>query len=180
MASKHGSKPKRNKQYRGSRLTQHGGLGVIAARHGESAAELTLQHADHELRTQEIDVVNTQYYQALDDVKCGQGTRKAMGRLVTAMNVTCVLCERGYGNEYIDVVIKALEALHRGGLRGGATGVYRLDGDGIRAIQESLGVHDAQLAHATHLDIEAARRVIDERIAQGLTYTHQPDKARRR
>ena len=173
----HSSKPPRRKKYHGGRIHMSGGLSVIAARNGESPAELTLTHADHAIRPQEIGTVNTQYFMALDQVKRGNGNAKAMAYLITAMNMACVLTELGYGAEYQPTVISALEGLHRAMVRAGDSGVYRLDGEGIRTIQEMLDVHDVQMEHATHRDIEAAKRMIDERIAQGQTYTHQPEMA---
>lgn len=175
----HSSKPPRRKKYQGGRKHMSGGLSVIAARMGESPAELTLRHADHSIRPQEIRTVNTQYWMALDEVKRGNGNQKAMAYLITAMNMACVLTELGLGTEYQPTVISALEGLHRSMVRAEENGVYRLDGDAVRTIQEMLEVHDAQMEHATHREIEAAKRMIDERIAQGQTYTHQPEMTKK-
>lgn len=172
----HSSKAPRRKKYQARQKDKGGGLAVVAARHGETVGELLRQDADFTLVREDITEVNMKYWMALDKIKRGAGNEEALGYLVTGVNMTLGLCEQGLGEEHLQLVIQALEAIHRSmqRVRGG---IYLLDGDGVRAIQETLAVHDAQMEIATERQILAAQRIIDERIAAGQTYAHQPELA---
>lgn len=96
----------------------------------------------------------------------GEATEQHWCDLAQPVNVSLLLCERGFGEDLIDDIRAAQDALMRAMHRGKRTLRYGLDGPGVMAIQRALDIHDQQIELVTRgemLDVlMELRRRIDE------------------
>lgn len=167
---KHHSAPKRrNKPHRPRHSATGGGLQLIAA--AISRGDVRRERAKP-LREDDVSQLSTRYLFALEDLKRGAATEKSWAYVTTALNMALGMAESGIGAEYLADIVPALEAAARARVRGEATGMYRLDGEGIAAITHVLMIHDAQCEVATPDDVLLAEKVIAVRIAEG--HVHNP------
>jgi hypothetical protein len=109
------------------------------------------------------------YHGALTALMQGKGGWDDCNTLALAANVALMLCEYGLGDDEIDFVKAAQEAIVRLVQRGTVGGRYVLTGAEIRSLQALLALHDAQLAHeaCTEGVMVAALKVIKRRMASG-------------
>jgi hypothetical protein len=87
--------------------------------------------------------------------------------VAASLNVAMILCERGFGEEYIDDIKAAQIALMRTYKRGNDGKSWALDADGIAAIRKALELHDAQVEIAERREIRLAINAIYERVNNG-------------
>lgn len=99
------------------------------------------------------------YRGAYEALKTGHGVEGHFHTLACTANIALVMCERGFGAEYLDSAIHAQDAIVRCFARSKGLGKFLLDGDGIVAIAKLMDLHDAQLKIATNGDL---RRAVDE------------------
>ncbi|MFA5170410.1 MAG: hypothetical protein WC426_02510 [Sulfuriferula sp.] len=99
------------------------------------------------------------YRMAYEALKTGSGVESHFHTLACTANIALVMCERGFGTDYMDDAIKAQDAIVRCFARSKSTDRYLLDGDGISSIARLLELHDAQLEISTNGDL---RRTVDE------------------
>jgi hypothetical protein len=85
------------------------------------------------------------YREALQAVMSGSGTEVEAHTLACGANVALILCEHGFGTEYLEAVKAAQRAIVALMARGRACGRWVLDGPGIRACQELVELHEAQM-----------------------------------
>lgn len=84
------------------------------------------------------------------------GNEEHFHTLATAVNFAARFCEMDIGGEYSPDISASMDALDRVRARGKASGRWTLDGDGLKAVERSLAVHDAQLAAVTYGQFRAA------------------------
>lgn len=103
-------------------------------------------------------------YQALDSIAKGYGDYNMFDCLSMAINVTTVLAEKGYGDEYLDVCQKALDAVRRMGQRAVKLGKFGLDGDGYQEVKDCLDLHSQQIELCTRLTLSDAIFEVESRL----------------
>ncbi len=86
----------------------------------------------------------------------GNAVRADMDVLVGAFNIVEALHRRGFGEGYRDVVRSGLGSLHAVSVRGAAADKFVLRADEMRALNEAMELHDAQLEIITVRDMEVA------------------------
>lgn len=111
------------------------------------------------------------YHGALQSIVSGTGCYDDANTLAMASNIAMLLCETGVGAEYIEIAKAGQEAVVLLMMRARASGKFVATGSELRALQELLELHDAQLESE---DCTEGRitSVLDEckrRIKQGHT-----------
>jgi hypothetical protein len=109
------------------------------------------------------------YRLAFNSLRSGRGKETDFHTLACAMNIALVLCECGYGGEWIEQVKAAQDGLMRCFNRGQKTGAWGLDGDAMAAMGEAMALHDEQLALARQKEIRDAVAEVQRRIVNGET-----------
>lgn len=124
------------------------------------------EHADH------LRVLNIKNHGALAAIMQGRGTREDWDRLVGAINMANILCERGVGDEYRQHMIAARDALCECGKRFVSTGRLLFKGDELRAINAGMAAHDAQVENVRAIDIDQAAAEVIRRVRHGINTTN--------
>lgn len=124
------------------------------------------EHADHLVK------LNLLNHGALVNICHGSGTRDDWDRLVGAINMGNILCERGIGDEYRQDMIAARDALCECGKRIVKTGRVLFTGDELRAINAGMAAHDAQLENVRAIDIDQAAAEVIRRVRHGINTTN--------
>ena len=111
------------------------------------------------------------YHGALHAITSGAGSWDDANTLAMASNICMLLCEVGVGREYIAQAKAGQEAVVLLMMRARTVGKFVATGSELRALQDLLDLHDAQLESE---DCTEGRmtRVLDEckrRIRQGHT-----------
>jgi hypothetical protein len=111
------------------------------------------------------------YHGALESMTKGRGTEDDADMLALASNVALLLCEQGFGPNYLGEVKKAQTSLMALQGRFSQLGRYVLDGAGLGQLQTLLELHDAQLAEpdCTEGLLAAALSEIRRRMGAGNT-----------
>jgi len=102
-------------------------------------------------------------FQAMLNAPC----ESAWHSLAASLNVAMVLCERGFGAEYIGDIKAAQMSLMRAYKRSNDGKSWELDAEGIAAIRAALTLHDAQVEIAERKEIRLAINEIYERVNNG-------------
>lgn len=92
----------------------------------------------------------------------GKATLKDIDTLIQAVNVTEACYRLGIGKEYSEIVVTGLAALRAVGKRGHDTGKFILRAEEMRALNELMELHDAQLETMTVGDLEKAVKIVKE------------------
>lgn len=124
------------------------------------------EHADHLVK------LNLLNHGALVNICHGSGTRDDWDRLVGAINMANILCERGIGDEYRQDMIAARDALCECGKRIVKTGRVLFTGDELRAVNAGMAAHDAQLENVRAIDIDQAAAEVIRRVRHGINTTN--------
>lgn len=168
----HGAKKKRNKSYRPQTARPAeggvGGVGVLLARATQAARVedvLSSRYCEEQLRE-----LASAYWTAFAELKMGAATEQAWATLAVPLNKAMLLCETGFGEEYIGEMRAALDGMFLAQLRGKKTGSHRLDGAGIKAVANALDIHDEQMKLATYRDIRRVEEMFEMRQAAGNVY----------
>jgi hypothetical protein len=101
---------------------------------------------------------------ALANMTAGRGTKKDFDLLAGAVNMAVVMSELGTGEQYAKIIMSGQDALHSCGKRFIMHGKFAFTGDELRAINDAMDVHDAQLAASRAFDVEAAYNEIHRRL----------------
>jgi hypothetical protein len=101
---------------------------------------------------------------AMTSVMQGKGTRQDVDALIQMLNVTEALYRLGFGTEYKDVVNAGLIALRELAARGAPTNKFILRASEIKALNEAMELHDAQMEVITIRDMEKAIKIVYEEI----------------
>lgn len=97
-------------------------------------------------------------------------TSEAWYDLSGNLNMALVLCEQGFGEEYIDDIKGAMVGMMRAMRRAETTGSYALDAEAIRPLKIALQIHDQQLAVAERSELRKAAQTIVGRVNSGDVY----------
>jgi hypothetical protein len=97
-------------------------------------------------------------------------TSEAWYDLAGNLNMALVLCEQGFGGEYIDDIKGAMGGMMRAMRRAETTGSYALDAEAIKLLKVALQIHDQQLAVAERSELRKAAQTIVSRVNSGDVY----------
>jgi hypothetical protein len=92
----------------------------------------------------------------LSNLTRGGACRADMDRLISALNVSEALYRLGFGADYDAELRQGLDALYAVCSRGAATDKYILKADEMKALNDAIDLHDAQLEVVTVKDMEKA------------------------
>jgi len=101
---------------------------------------------------------------ALATTTQGKADRKTIDVLIAALNMTEVLYQMGFGEDYGSLVKAGMQALKSLGARGAASGRFIMKSEEMAALNEAMELHDAQLEVITVKDMEKALHHIYETI----------------
>lgn len=101
---------------------------------------------------------------AMAAVMQGKGTRQDIDLLIQMLNITEALYRLGFGTEYKDVVREGLAALREMATRGAPTNRFILRASEIKALNDAMELHDAQMEVITIKDMERAIKLVYEEI----------------
>lgn len=127
---------------------------------------MSCEHADH------LRLLNIKNHGALAAIVQGRGTRDDWDRLVGAINMANILCERGIGDEYRQDMIAARDALCECGKRFVTTGRLLFKGDELRAVNAGMAAHDAQVENVRAIDLDQAAAEVIRRVRHGINTTN--------
>lgn len=113
------------------------------------------------LSPEEQNKFQIRYYTALDSFPRGEATRDTWQTLADAINMTKSMCTAGLGDEYIDMVEGAIDALAACRDRFKRTQKWGMSGDEMTAIRDTLRLVNAQYETVTLRGL--ARSVVDVR-----------------
>lgn len=98
---------------------------------------------------------------AMAALTTGRAAKAEIDVLIPMGNICEALYRMGFGTEYKDVIHAGLDALHAVGRRGWQTGRFILRAEEMRALNELMELHDAQMDVITIKDMEQACLVVD-------------------
>lgn len=154
---------RRLKRYASRPIASLGAIGYIADLHAAMDDKLPIDpHAMTDL--------GIAYWVAFAAMVRGESREEDWAMVALSLNVTLILCERGFGKEYEPYIVAALEGAIRSKLRAKQLHVWRYDGNAICAIREALEVHDEQVKLASKADLREALTEVHARVAQGNVY----------
>ncbi|GGI16394.1 hypothetical protein [Oxalicibacterium faecigallinarum] len=110
------------------------------------------------------------YWAAFHQMLHGQAREEDWTMVTVALNTALILCEQGFGADWVDTINVALEGAWRSKLRADGLGVWRYDGNAICAIREALEMHDLQVEHANKGEIRAAFDEVRRRAVAGHVF----------
>ena len=93
-----------------------------------------------------------------------QADRDTWDVLVGMINMSLVLAEQHFNDEYHEILLAARDGLHAIGQRYMDYGRFVLKGDEMNALNNAMEVHEAQLEALRIIDIERAYDEIQRRI----------------
>lgn len=94
----------------------------------------------------------------------GKATRQDIDTLIQMANITEALYRLGFGSEYKAVIAEGLEALREVAGRGAASEKFIMRASEIKAMNEAMELHDAQMEVITIKDMENAIKIVHEEI----------------
>ena len=108
------------------------------------------------------------YHMAMTSLTKGEGTTTDWQIVSDAMNVAMVLCEMGYGEEYLPDLTVAMQAMLavRDRYKNGASLLFR--GEEMQAVTLGLELHDAQVEIVPLVSFEKALGEVNRRLVKGI------------
>jgi len=176
--AKHGSKAKRSKAYRPKPKNPNAAFTVIRShwrKHFNGAVD-TAEKAQLRARFNEAvgadqqEKLSEEFRTAFVAMLTGGGTMEDFSEVTGALNTALVLCERGFGEEYLDAMIAAQGQIFAVKLHFDATGEWVFTDAACDAINEGLDVHAAQLEHTKQADVLSAYAEVARRLEQNQVY----------
>ncbi|ACD21574.1 hypothetical protein [Paraburkholderia phytofirmans] len=116
-------------------------------------------------------------YLALDALKDGHGNNSNMNQLAYSINLAAALAELGVCTDGHDRIAAAQDALVASNAISLDAGRWIISDDCYRMIRDALAIHDRQMEIASQGEIQAAHRMIQERVKAG-DVTHVDVQAR--
>lgn len=156
-------KKKRDKAYTPKR--NFGGGGLLALLRIEARAENASP-----LREDQLSDLGRNYWLSFTNLTQGSASFESWENCVGSLNMGLVLAEKVFDGQGELEIVAALDGLFKAKLRGGMTGRYRLDGDGIQAVRAALLIHDQQMNLAQRREIVDAIATVHQRVADGNVY----------
>lgn len=99
---------------------------------------------------------------ALAALTQGKATKLDIDTLMNMVNMVDALYRLGFGKEYVEQVKAGLDALYHVGVRGVKTGRFILKAPEMKALNEIMELHDAQMEVVTVHEMERALKLIRE------------------
>ena len=90
----------------------------------------------------------------------GKATKEEIDVLIAAVNMTEALYRLGFGTDYRQVIDAGLSALLIVAQRGAASNHFILRSEEMKALNDVMELHDAQLDIATVKDIEEGIKIV--------------------
>jgi hypothetical protein len=91
----------------------------------------------------------------------GQAVKDDMNRLINMANMTEALYRLGFGTEYKDIIAQGNSALLAVARRGAESNRFILKADEMKALNELVDLHDAQLEVITVKDVEKGIALVE-------------------
>ena len=104
---------------------------------------------------------------SIERVRTGNGIELDWHTLAAAVNVSLVLCEKQVGEEWLDDVKRAQDALVEVYHHHQRTGEWAFSGGAYTAIARAVDLHEAQLASITRDGARAAMLEVRRRVERG-------------
>lgn len=150
---------KRNKKYGGPKYVARNPM--ITFFGGMSG-----QHAKH------LQSTKLGNHTALSNMARGVGDMADWQHLVGAINCATVMCEHGIGLEFHEHMVAARDALLACGKRAYRNGNrFLFAGAELRALNEAIDCHDAQLENVRAKDIDRAANEVQRRLTHRINRT---------
>lgn len=170
--AKNGSKPKRNKRYVPKGFDKNAMFHVIRDNWRASATAANETARDTELRArfsapvgiEQQEELFAEYRTALVAMLAGGGDLNDWSMVISALNVGLVLCERGFGPEYLETFMTALDSMAAAHAHYLATGKWEWSEEANAAINDCIDVHAAQLEATIQADVLSAYAEVKKRI----------------
>lgn len=179
MASKHGSKPKRDKKYTPRKVDPSAAYRAIRENWrttfiGAEVSE-TKQAELRERFAQYLDGDNQKDWAmdcktALVLLKNGNGGLAEWNKVTKVLNTSMILCERGFGAEYLDTLVAAQDQAFAVKVCFDKTGEWGWSDAANDAINEGIDVYAAQLEVTREADILSAFAEVTRRIDAQQVY----------
>jgi hypothetical protein len=171
MTKKHGSPAKRNKPRVKRIANVFAGLNVIGQRiEQDMALERVAAMQVNPLHEDDQQTLGIAYHGALGRLLNGIGSEDDWNTLVCSLNIAMVLCEQGFGEEYMPEVVAALEGAFRTKLRAEKMGKWGFDGPAMLAIKRAFELHDEQIKIVTQAELATALVEVTRRVDAGDVY----------
>lgn len=107
-------------------------------------------------------------HDAMFNLTHGKGTKDDWQVVADALNVSMVLWEMGYGQEYLDDIGEAMSAMNSIRDRYKKDGSLVLRGPEMKVINDGLDLHDQQIEIVPIHAMEKALRSVNERLNRGV------------
>jgi hypothetical protein len=179
MASKHGSKPRRDKKYQPRPVKADAAYKAIRDNwratftatqvSDEKQAELRERFAQHLDADKQKDWA-VDCKTALVLLKNGNGGLDDWNKVTEVLNVALVLCERGFGPEWLDTIVEAQDQIFVVKMCFERTGAWGWSDAANDAINEGIDVYAAQLEVTKQADVLSAFAEVTRRIEQQQVY----------
>jgi hypothetical protein len=165
------SKARRKKAYRPRAALPGGGLQVLVNCEDRFRKREWERKLNSPYDPENLTDLGTAYWAAFEQLKLHAATEDAWAQVCVASNWGMLLCEQVFDDDYLDTFVTAQEALFRAKQRGDASGSFRLDGEGLKAVSTMLQVHDEQMKLVTPADLMRANDTMQQRFADGHVYS---------
>jgi len=104
-------------------------------------------------------------YDAMNNLRLGQATRREIDAIIDAMNVAEALCKRGTGGDWLPEIQAAQDNLLELARRGVANDMrFIVRGEELKALNLGMEIHDAQLEAVTVRELELAMNDVMENL----------------
>jgi hypothetical protein len=113
------------------------------------------KHTDHLLK------LKVRHHFSMANLTQGKATRDDMDVLINMGNMSEALYRMGFGTEYASVIANGMPALLAVCRRGAETNRFILRSEEMRALNELIELHDAQMEVVTVNDIDKAVLLIE-------------------
>lgn len=142
------------------RLDPQAGLQAIAMLHGLDPS----QQRD----------LGVQMRFSLEAIRTGRASQEDFYRLAACINTGLILCERGFGVEYLPAFKDAQAALLRLRANGIVRGRWIFDGGDMDRVLQGIQVHESQLTSISRKEADDAMREVMRRVDNGDVFDTGP------
>lgn len=120
------------------------------------------------IQGEELTDLYAKNHMAMVKLCSGQADRDTWDVLVGMINMSLVLAEQHFNDEYHEILLAARDGLHAIGKRYMDYGRFVLKGDEMRALNDAMEVHEAQLEALRIIDVERAYDIVSKRIKSNI------------
>lgn len=178
MSKKHGSKPRREKKYRARPVNPQAAYVAIRENWRANFSSVSEAAKSAGLRekfcepvgAEQQDNLSREYRTAFVSLLSGGGGKDEWNTVVEALNIALVLCERGFGLEYEQSIVAALDAAVLAMSAYKETGKWEWPESLCAPIGQGLDIHSAQLEHTKQADVLSAIAEVARRIEANDVY----------